>query len=223
MKIGRPTLAAFIGLTFTTEMFATEYRNCLDSSESTRQSQRSKEMQDIYNADQADRALAHQTPETAWPDIEKRDLERRVRVAAIFAEGCFKSAADYSAAAMVFQHGDQPDHFFQTYLWSKRAMELGDSSQVQMLTRGIDRYLVNTNHKQLFATQAFKPFSQPCWCLDPVEKSFSDELRKKYSAMTLVEALSWVDSLNAGSTCEKAKECAKDLQATPVGSVPGLW
>lgn len=84
---------------------------------------RSEELQQLVNADQADRpdnALKH--------NAQLRDRERRERVGAIFGEGCFKEARDFAAAALIFQHGDRPDHVFQAYVWAKRSVELGDAS-----------------------------------------------------------------------------------------------
>jgi hypothetical protein len=198
------------------------YKNCQEDSE--RQLSRSKELQEIVNADQADREGAPNIPPDRWPDILKRDLERRKRVGEIFGEGCFKNPADYAAAALVFQHGDQPDHYFQTYIWSKRGVELGDQSQKRLMVLGVDRFLVNTGRKQLFATQASRPLDSQCWCLQPVEPSFPDEMRKDFNAKPLKEALEWIDSINAGAGCPRATQCAgSNLSPAPQGSVPGLW
>ncbi len=94
-------------------------------------------------------------------EVQKRDETRRKRVGEIFGEGCFSTSEDYAAAALVYQHGDTPDHFFQTYIWSKRAV-------------------VNTGHKQLFGSQAMRPgpTESTCWCLDQIEKTFPDKRRK---------------------------------------------
>ena len=59
----------------------------------------------------------------------------------------FKLAHDYSAAALVNQHGDVPDHFFQTFIWSKRAVELGDLTQKHTTALGLNRHLVNIGPK----------------------------------------------------------------------------
>src|SRR5438477_426759 len=67
---------------------------------------RSEELQRIVAADQADRP-----DNTLKPGAQTSDRERRERVGSIFGEGCFKEAKDFAAAALVFQHGDQPDHF----------------------------------------------------------------------------------------------------------------
>jgi hypothetical protein len=146
---------------------------------------RSKELQQIVKADQDDRKGLR------FNDTQARDRQRRERVGAIFGEGCFKEARDYAAAALVFQHGDQPEHFFQTYIWATRSVELGDISQKNLAAQGMDRYLVNTGHKQLFATQYLKPTTQAdaCWCLYQTEISFPDHLRVEYTGLSYLQSL----------------------------------
>lgn len=85
----------------------------------------------------------------------RRDLKRRKRVGEIFAEGCLKTADDFAAAAMIFQHGTSPDHFYQTFVWSKRGVDLGDDKQKKLVALAVDRYLVNIGHKQLFVSPHF--------------------------------------------------------------------
>jgi len=179
---------------------------------------RSSELQAIVNADQADRKDGILNPGVAF-----RDRERRQRVAQIFGEGCFKSAKDYANAALVFQHGDQSEHYLQTFLWSMKSVELGDVSQKSMMALSIDRYLVSKGHKQLFASQAFKTSESPCWCLQKVEETFPADLRKKYLNRTLEDQLRWIDEMNAGETCHSPGFCTKDLNPSPKGTVPGFW
>lgn len=180
---------------------------------------RSEEMRQILKADQDDR--------TEWglnEGAQFRDRQRRMRVGAIFGEGCFKEAGDYIAAALVFQHGDQPEQFFQTFIWAKRAVELGDSSHQDLVALGVDRYLVNTGRKQLFGSQYFKSSTKAegCWCLYQTEASFPDQLRVKYTKMSYQQSLERLKTLNAGRNCPIA-ECSENLEDSPVGSVPGLW
>lgn len=185
---------------------------------------RSQELQKIVNADQADRVgYFDKTPEER-ARITARDTERRMRVGQIFGEGCFSKAEDYAAAALVYQHGNSADHFYQTFIWSKRAVELGDQNQKRLMALGIDRYLVNIGHKQLFASQASNPNLNPntCWCLDPIESSFPDFLRKEISGKNLAEQVEWLKQVNEGRTCDKT-ECQKDLKPSPRGTVPGFW
>lgn len=185
---------------------------------------RSQELAQIVKADQDDRAnFSSKTPEE-MQEMMKYDVLRRKRVGEIFGEGCFSKAQDFAAAALVYQHGDVPDHFFQTFLWAKRAVELGDPSQQRMMALGIDRYLVNIGKKQLFASQATKEDStaDACWCLQQVEESFPDHLRKNQAGKSLSEAQNWVQELNAGKNCP-IQQCTKKLQPSPKGTVPGFW
>lgn len=185
----------------------------------SRQKSRSKELQEIVDEDQKDR-----TPPIDWSKVQPRDELHRKRVGEIFGEGCFKTAEDYAAAALVYQHGNIPDHFFQTFLWAKRAVELGDSKQKWLMAAGIDRYLTKSGYKQLFATQASKDGSNPCWCMEEIESSFPEKLRIEYGKKSLKEALQWVDSLNEENpSCKPTPFCQKNLKNSPAGSVPGFW
>ena len=187
--------------------------------DSSRLKLRSEELQIIVKEDQQDR-----TPPIDWQKVAPRDEARRKRIGEIFGEGCFKEAQDYAAAALVYQHGVLPDHFFQTFLWAKKAVELGDPAQKWLMAAGIDRYLVNIEHKQLFATQASKPNMNDCWCLEEVEKTFPERTRVEYGKKTLKEALDWVDSLNESDPkCKPAKFCNKGFKSSPAGTVPGFW
>jgi hypothetical protein len=65
---------------------------------------RAKELVELEAADQKDRE--GEIKAVDWNRIRPRDLKRRERAAAIFAEGCVKTAADYFNIAMIYQHGD---------------------------------------------------------------------------------------------------------------------
>ena len=193
------------------------FKPCAENSEL--HASRAAELQAIAQADQDDRK-----PPIDWQKVWPRDEERRRRVGEIYGEGCFKDAADYAAGAIVFQHGVTPDHFFQTFLWSKRGVELGDSSQKWLMAAGIDRYLVNIGRKQLFATQASKPSPNACWCLEPQEKSFPAKRILEDTGKTVKQQLEWIDSLNQGApSCRPAKFCETHRANSPKGTIPGFW
>jgi hypothetical protein len=155
--------------------------------------------------------------------MSRNDLKRRRRVAEIFAEGCFKTASDYAEAAMVYQHGTVPDHFLQTVIWAKRAVEFGESSQKHLVALGIDRYLMNLNQAQLFGSQAKKLNADDlCWCLWPIEASFPETMRSEFLGMTLEQKRAWLKEINGKNDCPVA-ECRVDVKSTPKGTVPGFW
>jgi hypothetical protein len=196
------------------------FASCLDAPKL--QAEKSAELQKLVSEDQQDRE--GNVNSIDWTKVSPRDLERRIQVADIFAEGCFKDAKDYAAAALVFQHGDTADQAFQAFVWAKRAVELGDVQQKQLMAEGLDRYLVRSGQKQLFGTQATKDAKNPCWCLEPTEESFSDQRRVKYTKKTLNDHLSWVKSLNERQTaCAKTQFCNHKFKPSPTGTVPGFW
>jgi len=209
--VARPVRSAIACLLLTcSSALPSEQRSC---------EARSAELQEIVQADQADReSWDRMTPEKSR-EIQQRDRARRMRVGEIFGEGCFSTAEDFAAAALVYQHGDVPDHYLQAFMWAKRAVELGgDSTRLMAVT--IDRYLVNTGHKQLFATQAFR--SGSCWCLQRVEPSFPATRRQEIGGQSLKEAFAWLAELNAGTDCSN-EECPDELEPSPPGTVPGFW
>lgn len=199
---------------------ATPPKPCLQ--DAPRRKLRAAELQKIVQADQEDRQHWQNFDPSPWAEVAQRDLLRRQRVGEIFGEGCFSTAPDYASAALVFQHGETPDHFYQVFIWSKRGVELGDSTQKQMMALGLDRYLVSLGKKQLFGSQAFQLSQNQCFCLQQVEESFSEARRKEYT-LTLSERLEWVAQLNKDKECGPPSQCLEDLDPTPPGSVPGFW
>lgn len=194
--------------------------SCKDDSE--KQLLRSKELQEIVKSDQTDRRGDINSID--WREIAPRDEARRKRIGEIFGEGCIGSSADYAAAALVYQHGNRPDHFFQTFLWAKKSSELGDATQIEVMAMGIDRYLVNSGHRQLFATQATKLGTDVCWCLQKVESSFPDRQRVHFAKANLKQRIKWVETLNADQpSCKFTKICDQELKESPKGTVPGFW
>lgn len=187
---------------------------------------RSNELKMIVKADQDDRSDWQNKTMEEMLLVVRRDEQRRKRVGEIFGEGCFSTAADYGAAALVFQHGNVSDHFLQTFLWAKKSIELGDVTQKQLVADAIDRYLISLGKKQLFGTQATRPSADPkdCWCLEQTESSFPEKRRSEYSKKSLKELVAWVGTLNAENpACAITKFCDKDLKPSPKGAVPGFW
>ena len=190
--------------------------SCIDDLE--KYQLRTGELQDLLKADQEDRQGG-----LLSPGLAERDRKRRMRVGEIFGEGCFKSANDFRAAALVFQHGDRAEHFYQTFLWSKKAYELGDKKSKKMMALAIDRYLINIGHKQLFGSQAFKLSDELCYCLQPVESSFPDKQRMDYMRADLSKQYEWIMQLNSKQDCPSRNICNTSLKPTPKGSLPGFW
>lgn len=175
----------------------------------------------IYQDDQQDREGFQQFDEKDLERISRRDEQRRIKVSQLFARGCLKAADDYKKAAMIFQHGNAPDHFYQAFVWARTALRLGDESAQHLLNLSLDRFLVRSGYKQLFGSQAAKGDGQ-CWCLYPIEASFTDEERKARDAKSLQEHKAWLNTLNALENCP-VLECAMELKPVKQGEFPEFW
>ncbi|EKE01026.1 MAG: hypothetical protein ACD_21C00240G0002 [uncultured bacterium] len=192
------------------------------------QQARSLELKKLVAADQKCRTSKNGEMADAnkidWSKVTKQDLARRKRVGEIFGEGCLKSPEDYLAAALIYQHGDVPDHYYQTYIWANHAAELGEKEAKSLAAKAIDRYLVHIGKKQLFGTQYSSTSPKDwCYCMSQVEPSFPDDLRKEYLGQPLDEySRDHFAMFNKGKNCPNV-ECSKNLKPTPKGTVPGLW
>lgn len=186
------------------------------------QLKRAHELQSLAEADQKDRQNMPKDFNTQFiKQLVTRDLSRLKRVGEIFGEGCFHDAKDYLAAALIYQHGMTSDHYYQAYVWSKRAAELGDINGQTFSALAIDRYLNTIGKKQLFASQYRFNQDNQCFCMLPVEPSFPDQLRKKYSGYTKEQKYQQM-AMSNHANCPKV-ECTIALESTPKGSVIGLW
>lgn len=186
-----------------------------------KQNIRSEELTNIAKQDQEDRENWESKNEEDLQKLEVNDLVRRKRVAEIFAEGCLSTSSDYLVAALIFQHGDFPDHYYQAFIWSRKAAELGDKNGKFFSALAIDRYLVSIGKKQLFGSQFYKAFGDECYCMQPVETTFPDNFRKDYSGRSLNDNYERMSSFNT-SDCPNV-ECAQMLDDVPPGSIIGFW
>ena len=204
----------------TSQAINSPYKSC--PYDPQKQMLRSNELQELVKADQADRQLP--LAQINWNIVAAADEVRAKRVAEIFAEGCFKSAKDFAAAALVFQHGVVPEHYYQAFLWSKKALDMGDETQKLMVANTVDRYLINLGYKQLFGAQSFLNSPNGCLCLGPTEADFPDKLRVKICGLSLKDRISTLHENNkANPTCKKVLYCDKKLTSAPKGIFPGIW
>lgn len=216
-------LSAIIFVTSSYAMNSNEqnpnHLNCIDKPEL--QLERSNELKELADADQKARDNWQHMTEKEIMEMRHTDLIRRKRVGEIFGEGCFKTQADYMSAALIYQHGNTPDHYYQAYIWSKRASELGDVYGKYFSALAIDRYLISIGKKQLFGSQYQKLPPNHCFCMQPVEQSFPDDFRKEYSDRSLEDNYKLMASINEAGC--PSSECQTSLKPTLKGSVVGLW
>ena len=200
-----------------------QYSSCLDKPEM--QASRSNELITMVEADQNERANFDNLSDEERLTLFDNDLIRRKRVGEILGEGCFKTPDDYAAASLIYQHGDVPDHYYQAFVWANRAVQLGDLNQKSLVAMTIDRYLVSIGKMQLFGSQAYASAATGwCYCLESVESSFPDSIRKEYSGFSLQDRYDRLASFNQDNGCSNI-DCStlELLQPSPKGTVPGFW
>lgn len=196
------------------------------STDNKLQETRSKELAQLLSLDQKERE--HLNHYKAVKEMNKginNDLIRRKRVGEIMAEGCLKTASDYVAASLIYQHGDVPDHYYLAFMWANRAIALGDVKQKGLAAATIDRYLISIGKKQIFGTQFYADniIQDGCFCLQPVERSFPDSLRMKYIGKKLSNQYNYVSELNNQKINCSLIECRTKLSSTPKGTIVGFW
>ena len=190
-----------------------------------KQKHRSLELKQLYLDDQNDRENFEDMSDEERAALNERDLVRRKRVGEIFSEGCIRHPSDYFNAAMIFQHGDVPDHYFHAFYFADKASQSDYPGSQWLKGAAIDRYLVSINHKQLFGTQFFaSQQTNWCLCLQPVELSFPIDRRKDATGKSIEDMLNEMEELNknSGRSCPK-DFCPNELKPSPIGTIPGFW
>lgn len=155
----------------------------------------------------------------------KKNLMHRKKVEQIFRRGGSFSAKDYLAAALIYQHGNQPTHYYQAYIWAKKAIKMGEKSGNSLMASTIDRFLISTGKKQLFGTQILIKKDErlgSCFCVYETELEFPDILRKKYTGHTLEENIR-NNMLFFGIRKYCPNCCGPILKKTNKNTIPGLW
>jgi hypothetical protein len=163
-----------------------------------------RELQALYEADQRDRRRAEH-----WDGVQARDQEPRRRVEALIEEGALGRAEDYFHAAMVFQHGEQPDHFMQAHELAKRAAELGMEHAKWLAAAALDRWLMVQHKPQRYGTQY--QASDGRWVLYEVDPTTTDDERAEWNVPPLTEALERAEQM----TKEHPPPATTDAPADP--------
>lgn len=102
----------------------------------------------LARADQADRVARR-------PETSANDIGRKKEVYQILAKEELSTSNDYFNAAIVLQHGEEPEDYQQANALAKKAVELNpENTEAKVLiAQSQDRYLVHTNQPQWYGTQ----------------------------------------------------------------------
>lgn len=154
------------------------------------------ELTRLYEEDQKDRSQP--ANQTNWTQVGQRDADRKKRVLEITGQGTLKESDDYVHAAMVFQHGTDPDDFKRAHDLCLKAVEMDPANDDArwLAAASMDRYLMYKGEPQLYGTQIKKVDDK--WILWNVDPSITDEERARWDVPPLAEAKERARQMNGG-------------------------
>lgn len=154
----------------------------------------SAELEKLYGEDQADRRPSDQKP-IDWSVVGPRDAKRRARVLEIYRAGELKVGKDFFHAAMMLQHGREPEDFLLCHELCVTAVFLHGTENAGwvagakwLAAASEDRFLQSIGRNQRFGTQYRTIDPDPTWHLGEIEDGVTDEMRKAWNAPSLAEA-----------------------------------
>jgi hypothetical protein len=153
-----------------------------------------KELQALYDQDQADRSAFEQLDHKQRRKMLQRDRARRQRVEELLGSEMLQAPEDFFHAAMIFQHGERLEHFWQAHELARKGAELGHPNCRWLSAAAYDRWLMNQGKPQKYGTQYTARDNKPyrLWDVDPTT---TDEERAAWNVPPLAEALRQADEL----------------------------
>jgi hypothetical protein len=144
------------------------------------------ELARLYQEDQDDRKPA--ITDMDWSVVKPRDDARLRRVKELYAAGSLQTGSDWLRAAVILQHGDEPDDFLLAHEMCIAAILKGEHKARSMAAASEDRFLRRIGRPQRFGTQ-WEPADKPgTFKLAPTDPGVSDQLRSALGVPTLAES-----------------------------------
>lgn len=109
-------------------------------------------LEEIFQADQKDREKVYDT-QASVDELRKADKARRQNVSVMMELGEVKTKNDLYHAAVVFQHGDEPQDFLTAHRLATLAAIHGHRTARWLLAASLDRYLMSIRQGQVYGTQ----------------------------------------------------------------------
>lgn len=164
-----------------------------------------KELNALYDADQAERKFFETTPPSEWrPEVmlamSQHDVLRRGLVRKLLAGESLATANDYLHAAMVMQHGDAPEEFLLAHQLATVAGFKGSVTGKWLAAASLDRYLMKIKQSQVFGTQynnSGHVGSNAAWTMEPYDRTMPDALRREFGVPTLAESEKRLEGLRS--------------------------
>jgi hypothetical protein len=148
----------------------------------------------MYEKDQADRSSPD---EIDWAVVSARDRQHRERVLELLEAGAVTTANDHYHAAMIFQHGSEPEDALRAHKLAKKAMELDPDHEIApwLSAAAWDRYKMYLGEPQWYGTQFRR--TDGVWHLYEVdETAVTDGERTALGVPPLAEARKRAEAMN---------------------------
>ena len=155
----------------------------------------SQELAGFYQADQADRQNIQQLTPDQLSEIAARDEQRRARVMEMVGRGQLQSAEDYFHAAMVLQHGKEPEEYLLAHELATIAGFKDHKIGKWLSAATLDRFLHSLGRPQQFATQ-YRREENGVWTLEPLDRSLPETIRAEDGVPPLAEQSKRVEGMN---------------------------
>lgn len=165
-------------------------------SQTRKTTQDNPELKRLHDDDQADRTPP-KGKEIDWAIVGPRDKSRLKRVKELLARNLLQTGNDYYRAALVLQHGEEPEDFLLSHEFCVIAMAKGknDEDTRWLAASSEDRFLMNIGRPQRFATQFRSEGNGPIQ-LYHVGPGVTDEMRRIMGLHSLAEAKAHEIELN---------------------------
>jgi len=108
---------------------------------------------EMYNVDQKAREGNH----IDWAQLTKDDEQRRKNLRQMLTSGVVRTGTDYYHAAMIYQHGQNPDDYLLAHVLAMDAVAMGSKEARWLSAATLDRYLLSIWQPQVFGTQFHGP------------------------------------------------------------------
>ena len=147
------------------------------------------ELKRMYEDDQAARKPAYDGKPIDVLAMSQGDDLRERRVKEMYFGNELKTGADYYHAAMILQHGLEPDDFLLSHDFSVIAIAKGELRAKWLAAASMDRFLTAIGRPQRFGTQFGRARPGFPVRLRPVDPNITDEHRNEFGVRPLAEQL----------------------------------
>ena len=155
------------------------------------------DLTEMYNIDQKAREGDH----IDWAKLSKDDEQRRMDLRTMLAMGQVRTGKDYFHAAMVFQHGQNPDDYLLAHVLAMDAVAMGSKEARWLSAATLDRYLLSIWQPQVFGTQFYGGYGSGAMTHDRLNPTIvSDPMRGATCVTSSTQQDKVLETVNHGGS-----------------------